>query len=102
MTPLDLHFVKGRIKIEIGLARGKKQYDKRETEKLRDWNREKQRLLRNRSGSGKTGALGLTSMSSGRVSVRPAVAGRPGADRRDLRAPCRNRHGVVRARRAGR
>src|SRR6185295_11288508 len=54
MTPLDLHFVKGRIKIEIGLARGKKQYDKRETEKLRDWNREKQRLLRNRSGSGKT------------------------------------------------
>ncbi|HEY2862764.1 MAG TPA: SsrA-binding protein SmpB [Casimicrobiaceae bacterium] len=53
LTPLDLHFVKGRIKIEIGLARGKKQYDKRETEKLRDWNREKQRLLRNRSGSGK-------------------------------------------------
>jgi SsrA-binding protein len=58
MTPLDLHFVKGRIKIEIGLARGKKQYDKRETEKLRDWNREKQRLLRNRSGSGKTARSG--------------------------------------------
>ena len=54
LTPLDLHFVRGRIKIEIGLARGKKQYDKRETEKLRDWNREKQRVLRNRTGSAKT------------------------------------------------
>src|SRR6266481_2224669 len=49
LTPLNLHFTKGRIKLEIGLARGKKQYDKRETEKLRDWTREKQRLLRNRS-----------------------------------------------------
>jgi SsrA-binding protein len=58
MTPLDLHFVKGGIKIQIGLARGKKQYDKRETEKLRDWNREKQRLLRNRSGSAKTARSG--------------------------------------------
>lgn len=51
LTPLDLHFSKGRIKLEIGLARGKKQYDKREAEKLRDWNREKQRLLRDRPGS---------------------------------------------------
>jgi len=50
LTPLNLHFSKGRIKLDIGLARGKKQYDKRETEKLRDWNREKQRLLRNRTG----------------------------------------------------
>jgi SsrA-binding protein len=46
LTPLDLHFSRGRIKLEIGLAKGKKQYDKREAEKLRDWNREKQRLLR--------------------------------------------------------
>src|SRR5213080_509275 len=52
LTPLNLHFTKGRIKLEVGLARGKKQYDKRETEKLRDWNREKQRLLRGRPGSG--------------------------------------------------
>jgi SsrA-binding protein len=51
LTPLDLHFSRGRVKIEIGLAKGKKQYDKRETEKLRDWNREKQRILRDRSGS---------------------------------------------------
>jgi SsrA-binding protein len=51
LTPLNLHFSKGRIKLEIGLARGKKQYDKRETEKLRDWTREKQRLLRNRPGA---------------------------------------------------
>ena len=50
LTPLNLHFTKGRIKLEVGLARGKKQYDKREAEKLRDWDREKRRLLRNRTG----------------------------------------------------
>jgi len=46
LVPLDLHYSKGRIKLEIGLARGKKQYDKRAAEKEREWNREKQRLLR--------------------------------------------------------
>ncbi len=44
--PLDLHFVKGRIKLEIGLAKGKKLHDKREDEKKKDWEREKQRLMR--------------------------------------------------------
>ena len=47
LMPLDLHFQKGRIKVEIGLAKGKKQHDKRESEKERDWNREKARLMRN-------------------------------------------------------
>jgi len=51
LTPLDLHFSKGRIKLEIGLARGKKQYDKRAAVREREWNREKQRLLRDRPGS---------------------------------------------------
>lgn len=46
LVPLDLHYAKGRIKLTIGLARGKKQYDKRDTEKQRDWQREKQRLVR--------------------------------------------------------
>lgn len=46
LVPLDLHFKKGRIKIEIGLAKGKKQHDKREDEKKKDWEREKQRLMR--------------------------------------------------------
>jgi SsrA-binding protein len=46
LVPLDLHYSKGRIKLAIGLARGKKQYDKREAEKKRDWEREKQRLMR--------------------------------------------------------
>jgi SsrA-binding protein len=50
LVPIDLHYSKGRIKLEIGLAKGKKQYDKREAEKQRDWNREKQRLLRQRRG----------------------------------------------------
>lgn len=46
LVPLDLHFSKGRIKMEIGLAKGKKQFDKREDEKKKDWEREKQRLMR--------------------------------------------------------
>lgn len=49
LVPLNLHFVRGRIKLQIGLARGKKQYDKRDTEKERDWQREKARLLRNKA-----------------------------------------------------
>ncbi len=46
LVPLNLHYTKGRIKCEIGLAKGKKQYDKRNTEKQRDWEREKARLMR--------------------------------------------------------
>ncbi len=46
LMPLNMHFTKGRIKLEIGLAKGKKEYDKRATEKDRDWQREKQRLVR--------------------------------------------------------
>ena len=46
LVPLDLHYSKGRIKVAVGLAKGKKQYDKRETEKERDWEREKARLVR--------------------------------------------------------
>ena len=49
MVPLDLHYTKGRVKLQIGLAKGKKQYDKREAEKDRDWQREQQRLLRKRA-----------------------------------------------------
>jgi|SRR5215510_2058870 len=46
LVPLNMHYTRGRIKLEVGLARGKKQYDKRAAEKEREWNREKQRLLR--------------------------------------------------------
>ncbi|MDP1674563.1 MAG: SsrA-binding protein SmpB [Burkholderiales bacterium] len=49
LIPLDLHYSKGRIKLEIGLAKGKKQHDKRATEKEKEWQREQQRLLRVRS-----------------------------------------------------
>ena len=49
LVPLDLHYSKGRVKLQIGLAKGKKQYDKRDAEKDRDWQREQQRLLRKRA-----------------------------------------------------
>jgi SsrA-binding protein len=46
LVPIDMHYTRGRIKLEIGLAKGKKQHDKRDAEKDRDWKREQQRLLR--------------------------------------------------------
>ena len=48
IVPLKLYFNdKGRAKLELALARGKKLHDKRETEKKRDWQREKSRLMKN-------------------------------------------------------
>ena len=47
IVPLKIYFNdRGRAKVEIALARGKKLHDKRETEKKRDWDREKRRLMR--------------------------------------------------------
>jgi len=46
LVPLNLHYTKGRIKCEIGLAKGKKQHDKRESEKQRDWQREQQAIMK--------------------------------------------------------
>ncbi|HUN27567.1 MAG TPA: SsrA-binding protein SmpB [Steroidobacteraceae bacterium] len=46
LVPLELYWKSGRAKIEVGLAKGKKQHDKRATEKERDWQRDKARLLR--------------------------------------------------------
>ncbi|HYA19201.1 MAG TPA: SsrA-binding protein SmpB [Burkholderiales bacterium] len=46
LVPLDVHYSNGKIKLEIGLAKGKKQHDKREAQKEREWQRQKQRLLR--------------------------------------------------------
>ncbi len=46
LVPLDMHYKNGRIKLEIGLAKGKKQHDKRASEKDREWQRDQQRLLR--------------------------------------------------------
>ena len=46
LVPLNLHYSKGLIKCEIGLAKGKKLHDKRETAKERDWQREKARISR--------------------------------------------------------
>jgi len=48
LIPLNLHYSKGRIKLEIGLGRGKLQHDKRADKREKDWQREKQRLLRSR------------------------------------------------------
>jgi SsrA-binding protein len=48
LIPLDLHYKAGRIKLAIGLAKGKQQHDKRESERERDWQREKQRLMRSK------------------------------------------------------
>ena len=46
LVPLDLHWHKGRAKLNIGLAKGKKQHDKRAASKDRDWERQKARILK--------------------------------------------------------
>jgi SsrA-binding protein len=46
LVPLDMHYKNGRIKIQIGLAKGKKQYDKRQAEKEKDWKREQGAIMK--------------------------------------------------------
>ena len=48
IVPISMFFNdKGLVKLDIGLGRGKKKYDKRQSQKLKDWNKNKQRLLKN-------------------------------------------------------
>ncbi len=49
LVPLDLHFTRGRVKCAVGLAKGKKQHDKRDAQKDKEWQREKERLLKTNS-----------------------------------------------------
>jgi len=46
LIPIDMHYSRGRVKVDIGLAKGKKQHDKRQATKEREWQREQQRILR--------------------------------------------------------
>ena len=49
LVPTKMYFKKGKAKLEIAVAKGKKQYDKRQTKKNRDWNRDKARYFRKSS-----------------------------------------------------
>ena len=49
LVPLDLYYSKGRIKLEVGLAKGKRQFEKRADQQDKDWKREQNRLLKKRS-----------------------------------------------------
>ncbi len=55
LVPLNLHYKGGLVKADIALAKGKAQHDKRDTEKKRDWEREKGRLMRHKVSSGPKG-----------------------------------------------
>ena len=48
LVPLELYWVRGKAKLRIGLGKGKKQHDKRASEKDRDWQRDKSRIMRGR------------------------------------------------------
>ncbi|MDR3428540.1 MULTISPECIES: SsrA-binding protein SmpB [Silvimonas] len=52
VAALNMHFAHGYIKLDIGLAKGKKQHDKRQTEKEREWVREKARIVRDHTKQG--------------------------------------------------
>ena len=49
LIPLTLYWKQGKAKLEVGLAKGKKLHDKRATEKTRDWQRDKQRIMKQRA-----------------------------------------------------
>ncbi len=51
LIPLALYWKQNRVKVDLGVARGKQEHDKRDTEKERDWNREKQRVMRAKNRS---------------------------------------------------
>lgn len=46
LIPLSIYWSRGRVKLQVGLAKGKKQHDKRATERDKDWERQKQRLFK--------------------------------------------------------
>jgi SsrA-binding protein len=48
VVPTAMYWSRGKVKVEIGLAKGKRQYDKRKTEKDRDWERQKSRIMKPR------------------------------------------------------
>lgn len=48
LVPVNLHYTRGRVKVEIGLSKGKKQHDKRNAEQEKDWKREQGRLLKDK------------------------------------------------------
>ncbi len=49
LVPLNMHYSKGRVKLEVGLAKGKREFEKRASEADKDWKREQSRLLKQRS-----------------------------------------------------
>ncbi len=49
LVPLNMHYSKGRVKLDFGLAKGKRQFEKRAAESDKDWKREQSRLLKSRS-----------------------------------------------------
>ena len=51
LVPLNLHYKGGLVKVDIALAKGKAQHEKRETEKKREWERERGRLMRHKVSS---------------------------------------------------
>jgi SsrA-binding protein len=55
LVPLNLHYKGGRVKVEVALAKGKAMHDKRESEKKKDWEREKGRLMRHKISGPKAG-----------------------------------------------
>src|SRR5690606_5546599 len=100
LVPLDLHYTRGRIKLELGLAKGKRQYDKRAAERGREWTRGKERL--HKAGTRRGAPAGRPSRCRARGAVRLIPpASRPGTDARSPRGP-RARARLAAPARAGR
>lgn len=53
LVPLDLHFVRGRVKLSLALAKGKREFEKRSDESKKEWKRQQERLMKNDMTRGK-------------------------------------------------
>lgn len=49
LIPLDMHFKSGKVKVEVGLGKGKRLYEKRQDESKKEWKRQQERLMKNKS-----------------------------------------------------
>lgn len=64
LVPLDLHFVKGRVKLALALGRGKREFEKRDDESKREWKRDQSRLMKTTCAAVNRGRTTTTEGSS--------------------------------------
>src|SRR3546814_11849152 len=74
LVPLNLHYKNGRVKLDFGLGRGKKLHDKRDTARDKDWQREKERVMKHDTRNKNSPRISTSRSSSSTLRSRPPVS----------------------------